>query len=202
MKNLLLYLFFSTCSILSAQEYYILEKDQKIYDKAGLEKKVSEMNALLQKSVKKEATKIPIAKYGIIETYKRGDSIIHKMGLSFDFIATRNEKIYSFENKPLPEFHLKNLKSKKISSNDFKGKTTLINLWFTNCFPCVKEIPMLNVLEKKYKDRVNFLAITYDPKQKVKEFLKRKDFNFQHLVDARSYLHEELGNRAYPKLIY
>ena len=191
----------SICSILCAQEYYILEKDKKIYDKSGLEKKINEMNAVLQKNVKKDAIKMPIAIYGIVETYKRGDSIMNKVKISFEFISTRNEKIYSFENKLLPEFTLRNLKSKKISSNDLKGKTTLINLWFTNCIPCVKEIPILNVLQKKYKDKVHFLAITFDPKHKVKEFLKRKDFNYEHLVNAKSYLHQKLGNRAYPKLI-
>jgi len=199
--NMLIFLFLSLCSILNAQEYYILEKDKKIYDKSSLENKINEMNALLRKNVKKDATKIPIAIYGIVGTSKRGDSIINKVKLSFEFIATRNEKIYSYENKPIPKFTLRNLQSKKISSNDLKGKVTVINLWFTNCFPCVKEIPILNVLQNKYKDQVRFLAITYDSKQKVKAFLKKKDFNFEQLVNAESYLRKELGNRAYPKII-
>ena len=200
-RKILILLFLLISKLVFTQQYYIIEFDKKIYDKSGLEKKIKELNTKLGQRIKKDETHIPVAGYKIIETYKKGDSTINKVKYEFKFKSTRNEKIYSFENKLLPEFNLKTLKSKKMSSSDLKGKITFINLWFTNCFPCVKEIPLLHQLQNKYKNKVNFLAITRDPKQKVKEFLKRKDFNFKHLTNAKSYLEEQLGNRAYPKII-
>jgi thiol-disulfide isomerase/thioredoxin len=63
--------------------------------------------------------------------------------------------------------------------NSLKGKPTLIN-WFTNCAPCIEEIPVLNKIMNDNKDRFNFVAITFDDKEKVSKLLKRK-FDFTHM---------------------
>lgn len=198
-KSLIIFLLLIN-SLAFSQQYYIFEKGKKVFTELGLNEKIKIINRKFKEDSKKE-THLSTFSYKIIDTYKRGDSIINIIRFDLKRESTRNEKIYSFENKLLPEFNLRTLKSKKVSSSDLKGKITFINLWFTNCFPCVKEIPLLHQLQKKYKNKVNFLAITRDPKQKVKEFLKRKDFKFKHLVNAKSYLKEQLGNRAYPKII-
>lgn len=188
-------------SLAFSQEYYIFENKKQILNESELKKKIEYLNLKLKEKPTKKKTLHVIVGYKIIDTYKRGDSIINKIRHDFKYESTRNEKIYSFESKNLPEFNLKNLKSDKISSNNLKGKVTFINLWFTNCFPCVKEIPLLNILQKKFENEVRFLAITFDSKEKVKGFLKKKDFNYEHLVNAKSYLKNDLGNIAYPKII-
>lgn len=111
------------------------------------------------------------------------------------------KKFFTLQNKKIPEFNLRNVESKRRTLEHFKGKVTFINLWFTNCFPCVKEIPLLNTLKEKYKNEVNFVAITFDSKEKVKHFLKKKKFNFEHIINAKNYLSKDLGNRSYPKII-
>ncbi|MFY0602683.1 MAG: TlpA family protein disulfide reductase [Flavobacteriaceae bacterium] len=188
-------------SLAFSQEYYIFENKKQILNQSELKKKIEYLNLKLKEKSSKKKTHTALVNYRIIDTYKRGDSIINKIRYDFKYVSTRNEKIYSFESKHLPEFNLKNLKSDRISSNSLKGKVTFINLWFTNCFPCVKEIPLLNILQSKFKNKVRFLAMTFDSKEKVKGFLKKKVFNYEHLVSAKSYLKNDLGNIAYPKII-
>ena len=48
---------------------------------------------------------------------------------------------------------------------------------------------------------MNFIAITFDSKEKVEKFLTKKKFNFEHLINAKNYLKKELGNISYPKII-
>ena len=105
-------------------------------------------------------------------------------------------------NKPLPDFELQDLANSIKNKESYNDKITLINLWFTSCPPCIAEIPYLNDLKKQYEDRVNFVAITFENKDKINTFLKRKPFDFEHLVDGASYLKQDLKTNTYPKLVF
>jgi thiol-disulfide isomerase/thioredoxin len=61
-------------------------------------------------------------------------------------------------------------------------KPTLINLWFIGCRGCIAEIPALNRLRDKYADKVNSLALSYDDKLDVKDFLKKRNSSFNKLL--------------------
>lgn len=80
-------------------------------------------------------------------------------------------------------------------------KPTLINLWFVGCGGCVAEIPALNKLHEKYADKVNFIAVTFDDKEKVLRFLKNKKFNFKHITNAEKFI-EYIGTKPYPENIF
>lgn len=200
-KTFLTSILLVTNLLIFSQEYYLIDNKKEILTKTQLEEKVSILNQKAKNIGGKDATHKFSASYLVIETFKRSDSIINKVRLDFKYESTKVEKIYSLESKLLPELNLRDLNSKKVELNDLKGKVTFINLWFTNCFPCVKEIPLLNILKNKFEENVNFVAITFDTKEKVKAFLKKKDFNFQHLVNGKSYLKNDLGNISYPKII-
>ena len=76
------------------------------------------------------------------------------------------------------------LDGNKIAIEDLKGKPTLINLWFTGCLPCVKEIPTLNNMYKEFGDKFNFLAITFEKRGKVQKFLEKRSFILPHVINA------------------
>lgn len=59
-------------------------------------------------------------------------------------------------------------------------------------------MPILNGIYEKYKDDFNFIAITFEPKTKVKKFLKKHPFNFTHVIEAQSFI-DQLGISSYPK---
>ncbi len=75
------------------------------------------------------------------------------------------------------------------------------NFWFITCHPCVDEIPMFNNLARQYTDSIDFIAITFDSQEDVKEFLKTHPFNFLHFTMARSLLNELRIIRGYPTTI-
>lgn len=57
--------------------------------------------------------------------------------------------------------------------DDFKGKFILVDIWGQGCEPCVKAIPELNELQKKYKDKLVILAINDRIYlEKLSQFLK------------------------------
>lgn len=104
-------------------------------------------------------------------------------------------------NKEFPLSGLRTMDNQRIVINNLKGKPTLINFWFTACKPCIEEMPVLNGLKNRFLDSVNFIAITYDPKGKVKKFLEKHRFVFTQITDAKSFT-DKLGMKAYPVNIF
>lgn len=86
---------------------------------------------------------------------------------------------------------------KNFDSNYLKGKNTLINLWFTNCSPCITEIPILNKL-KEAVPNANFIAITHDPLDKVNNFLLKRNYTFFQITDAGKQLQSYLMVQRFP----
>ncbi len=76
------------------------------------------------------------------------------------------------------------LEGEKVSLVDLKGKVIVLNFWFTACPPCIAELPKLNKIANKYKDQnVEFIAITFDSKEKITAFLKEHKFNYKIVSD-------------------
>lgn len=96
---------------------------------------------------------------------------------------------------PIEEY--KDKDGKNFDSNYLKGKNTLINLWFTNCAPCIKEIPILNELKESVPN-ANFIAITHDPLDKVNNFLLKRNYTFYQVTDAGKQLQSYLMVQRFP----
>lgn len=117
----------------------------------------------------------------------KGDSLIQYVKFNMSDRKTKTADTFA-------EFMGKPLKDNPIALN---GKPTLVNFWFTNCPPCIDEMPVLNRIAKSYAEEYNFVAITYETKEKVDAFLKKVDFNFEHYTDAQAFI-DQIGIQAYP----
>lgn len=90
------------------------------------------------------------------------------------------------KGEPIANFDLQDMDGSQMQLTDFQGKVVLINFWFINCPPCRMEMPDLNELKAEYAGKdVEFIAITFDEKTKVAEFLGKTEFDFQIFPDAR-----------------
>ena len=58
---------------------------------------------------------------------------------------------FNTEN-PAPNFTMQSAEGNAISLSQFKGKVVMIDFWATWCPPCVKSIPEVKNLWKKYKE--------------------------------------------------
>ena len=88
--------------------------------------------------------------------------------------------------KVIPNFQVTTLSGDTISIDDFKGKYLVINWWATGCGPCIGEMPGLNKLFEKYDsdDRIEFLAIAWDPVDKVNRLLTKREFKYHQSIGA------------------
>lgn len=119
-------------------------------------------------------------KKGIIRLIKKTDSQIKKD-------QADGQTLVSMINKPAPQFELTDLQGKKWSLKQLRGKTVVLNFWFTSCPPCVREMPELNKLVQQYKGKdVVFLALSYNNVEQVNTFLKNHDFNYTILPNSEN----------------
>lgn len=96
-----------------------------------------------------------------------------------------------------PVEELQDSNGTKYSQDYLKGKTTFINFWFTNCEPCIEELPLLNKLKGELPLEISFLAVTFSKKEQVEKFLLKHQFDFEHITDMNPNLLQSLVKR-YP----
>jgi peroxiredoxin len=88
-----------------------------------------------------------------------------------------------------PNFTLPDLAGKKVELKTLLAKgPVFIHFWATWCVPCQEEMPYLEAIYKKYKDKgLGVVAISVDdPKTvaKVKSFIKGRRYTFLVLLDT------------------
>jgi peroxiredoxin len=89
------------------------------------------------------------------------------------------------------------LDGSKKSSEDLKGKVTLVNFWATSCVTCVAEMPKVIATYDKYKDRgydTLAVAMSYDPPSYVVNFAQTRKLPFKVAIDNTGAVAQAWGN--------
>lgn len=91
------------------------------------------------------------------------------------------------ENSPAVDFTLPDIKGKKYTLSSFKGNVVLLNFWATWCPPCRYEVPMLDRIQKEYKnEKFKVVAVSLDSDvNSLKEYLKSVSVSFLILSDSK-----------------
>jgi thiol-disulfide isomerase/thioredoxin len=90
-----------------------------------------------------------------------------------------------------PEVELQSMDEKMILISKISVQPKLIHFWFSSCPPCIEELPLINKLHSKFKDKVNFIDITFDEKAQVESFYSKHKSNSLHLRINREILERE-----------
>ena len=101
-------------------------------------------------------------------------------------------------NLKAPDFEVTTLEGQKLSLSRLKGRVVVLNFWATTCAPCVAEIPDLNKLVAKYKEKgVIFIALSVESEEMIEYFVKKRPFAY-HLVARASDVLELFNINVYP----
>ena len=101
---------------------------------------------------------------------------------------------------PPVDFNLLDLNGKRVMLSDFKGKIVFLNFWATWCPPCREEMPSMQKLYTRFKDKdFAMLAVSMkEPASVVKKFFKDNSLTFTALLDSDGELMTPFGVRAIP----
>ncbi|MDI7260769.1 MAG: TlpA disulfide reductase family protein [Thermodesulfobacteriota bacterium] len=108
------------------------------------------------------------------------------------------------DNKKAPDFRLEDLSGKKVELKHFKGKVVFLNFWATWCGPCKEEMPSMEALYQKFREK-NFVFLTisvdYEDRKKVKGFIDKHHYTFPVLIDSKSLTLDLYGVKGIPTTI-
>lgn len=105
-------------------------------------------------------------------------------------------QLIGLEGQPAPLFKAANMEGTEYDLEKLRGKIVIVNLWGTFCAPCIAEMPKLNGLAEKYKDKnVVFLAPAADDKTLLDGFLKKNEFKYQVLPSSFGIIEQYAPHR-------
>ena len=84
------------------------------------------------------------------------------------------------------EIRLNDLDGRPVSISDFRGKIVFLNFWTTWCFDCRVEMPHMEKLHQRFKDK-DFSMVTINLQEsadQVKQFFKKFKLTFTALLDS------------------
>lgn len=98
-------------------------------------------------------------------------------------------KLQEAVGSPAKPFDLVDYEGNQITSNELKGKITVVNFWFKECKPCIHEMPELNELVETYKNNANvqFIGFSTTAKDRLPSFFKKHKFDYRIVPDSQSY---------------
>lgn len=143
-----------------------LSADEKLFNQMITEKKELDFSRLDNSNLDPE----------FIEMQKKNIEMSTKGLEQYYQQSLENKKL---NNSKAPSFEYVNSNGTKTKLSDFKGKYVYIDVWATWCGPCRAEIPSLQKVEEKFKDKkIAFVSISVDVDkdfEKWKAFVKEKN---------------------------
>jgi len=108
-----------------------------------------------------------------------------------DVVETRDRLTHGAIPEPavgeaLPAFSCSDTNDKLWTNADLAGKVAVINVWYSGCGPCIKEMPILSQWKTDHPSVV-FLAATFHDKALTAQLAQKYAFNWNQLYNDRLF---------------
>lgn len=103
-----------------------------------------------------------------------------------------------------PDFELTTLDGESIKLSELRGKGVLINFWASWCKPCRDEMPAIQRVYDRYKDKdLEVLAVNIaETEVTVDGFVRHLDLTFPILMDKNREVTKQYGIGPIPSSIF
>jgi len=115
-------------------------------------------------------------------------------------IATNSD----VSGKALPLVDLLRLDDSTIGIGDLlDGRPLVVNLWFSTCQPCKREMPAIEAAHEEYGDRVRFIGVNVqDSPETASSFARDLDIGYEILRDPDGNLTAAAGVATFPMTFF
>lgn len=94
----------------------------------------------------------------------------------------------------------------KVEPRSLKTPLVVINFWASWCLPCLKEMPSLVAMEKKYAGKMTVIGVNGDeetPAEHIEKISKKYGLTFAQVPDPKSEISDKFLITSYPfSIIY
>ena len=113
----------------------------------------------------------------------------------------RTSELEEHEPRSLPAFSLSDLDGRTWRLDDLKGRVAFVNVWTTWCGPCLAELPEVQRLYERVKDRPDIVVLTLNADENpglVAPLVASKGYTFPVLL-AGQYVESVLDRPSFPR---
>ena len=82
------------------------------------------------------------------------------------------------------------------TQDSLRGRVTVVNVWYSGCGPCRKEMPELSTWKERFP-QVRFLSADFETPEKIRQITEKQGFNWTHLA-RDNYFTKWVGSEGYP----
>lgn len=137
--------------------------------------------------------------FAITRTFNNTDTpsytLSNSVSISSDGIATNS----LLTGSQLPEIKLISVDGQEVSTQSLLDTPLIINVWYSTCEPCRRELPALADADAKYRNQVRFVGVNIkDSASVAKEFASQYGVKFELLLDKNGQFISQLGIATAP----
>jgi thiol-disulfide isomerase/thioredoxin len=173
--------------------YIALDENSNVIERENFLKSLSSGKYVTFKLITSDST----LKYKLHKLDAQADENI---GSTMKHFADTHYQYFKMEGSSIPDFNFTDLNGKVYNPATTKGKIVVLKCWFIRCGMCVKEMPRLNEIVKKYQNQedILFVSLAYDDEEKLKQFLTKTKFDYAVCYVSERYFDEKLEISGYP----
>lgn len=142
---------------------------------------MADILANIESQQKREITPFAVLVFGLVIAF-----LIWKSGQTGVPTEPPKSAGSPIEGTPAPDFTLPDLNGIEHTLSKYKGKVVFLNIWATWCQPCKDEMPSMEKLHQRFKDKdfiMLAVSIDKDGKKSVEPFMKEYNLTFTALLD-------------------
>lgn len=103
----------------------------------------------------------------------------------------------------IPELTLLDVTGQRVDLSVYRGSPMVINVWFTTCPPCSRELRDFATVSAEYEGRVTFVGIDpIDPPAAIEEFATDRGVGYDLLSDSEKQFVNAMGIASYPTTLF
>ncbi len=125
-----------------------------------------------------------------------------KGGKEVSDVSLPSERNVSLVGQRAADFTLPNLDGTAVHLADLQGKVVILDFWASWCPPCRRELPTIEALSRKYKDKnVVVLGINNEDQKTARKFLEQHHPDLTTLHDEKAKVERMYGCYAIPTVM-
>ena len=109
-----------------------------------------------------------------------GEFVLDQPGIYSEPVTTIDQS-----GKPLPDIELTDADGQPVALRSFSGKPLVINIWYSTCVPCARELRDFAEVSKGLGDSVQFVGVDpVDSADTMREFAAARGVEYRLLLDT------------------
>lgn len=109
----------------------------------------------------------------------------------------------SVTGRMVPDVDLVDVDGNTVRLSDYRGEPLVVNLWFSNCPPCQRELQDFATVHAQVGDRVRFVGVDpFDSVEVMQRFAAERGVEYELLRDPEREFTNEIEVVAFPVTLF